>query len=489
MSKRDLSQQLNKNYNSLSSHIYLKPFIISFLASITEKFKTAFRTDEETLDRFSQDWTKHFTQKPCGVFFPSTTEELAKFVKIANEHKIGLVPAGGLTGLSGGATAMTKEEVIISLEKMTEIIEFSSNDNSINVQCGIITSNVQKFVHQHNLFFPVDFGAKDSSTIGGNLATNVGGINVIRYGNIRNWVSGMTVVTGKGDILKLNNGLIKNATGYDLKNLFIGSEGTLGIITEATLQLTQSPKHAISILLALPKAEFLPNVLNVLRKGASTIASEFFTEQSVQYVMSYLDIPHPFQEASPYYLLIELEENPETLEESGLFEKIEILYEKEFITNDLLALDASDRKKVWCYRENITLGISGKTPYKMDVSVRPSKIADFISQLLNFNKAHFPNFEFIIFGHVGDGNIHISITKPDAIGLLEFKKECQLIVPQIFEIIQNFNGSISAEHGVGQLKKAYLEYSKSNEEIAYMKGIKYAFDPVGIMNPGKIFDV
>ena len=463
--------------------------ITTFLTEITEKFKTTFRTDKETLDRFSQDWTKHFTQKPFGVFFPNSTEDLSKFVKLANTYKIGLVPAGGLTGLSGGAVAMSEYEVIVSLDRMVEIVEFSPNDNAVKVQCGAITSNIQKYVSKYDFFLPVDFGAKDSSTIGGNLATNVGGVNVIRYGNIRNWVSGLTVVTGKGDILRLNNGLMKNATGYDLKNLFIGSEGTLGIITEAVLQLTQSPKHTVSFLLALPKAEYLPNVLNKFRKGIPVLASEFFTEQSVRYVMSYLDVTHPFPEASPYYLLIELEDNSENLEKSGIFDKLEILYEKEFITNDLLATDTSDREKIWSYRENITLGISGKMPYKMDISVKPSQIAKFISELLLFNKNKYPEVEFINFGHVGDGNIHISILKPDNMSLVDFKVECKNIVPQIFSIVQRFGGSISAEHGVGQLKKPYLKYSKSPEEIAYMKGVKLTFDPNGIMNPGKIFDI
>ena len=456
---------------------------------LAQKFPMLFRTEEEVVERFSEDWTKHFLQRPLGVFFPLNTEQLAEFVKLANREEIHLVPAGGLTGLSGGAIARSNEEVIISLEKMNNIIDLSIADSSIKVQTGAITSVVQEYVAKKSFFLPIDFGAKKSSTIGGNIATNVGGINVIRYGNIRNWVSGITVITGKGDILRLNNGLIKNATGYDLKNLFIGSEGTLGIITEATLQLTQTPKPTISILLAIPNVEYLTHVLTAFKKDSTTVACEFFTEQSVQYVMQYLGESHPFQEPSSYYLHLELEQDAENIETSGIFEKIEALYEEEYITNDALAFEALDREKLWAYRENITLSISKKLPYKMDVSVRPSLIAAFISRLLEFNASKYPEFEFINFGHVGDGNIHISIVKSETLTMVDFKQRCQIIAPQIFAIVQQFSGSISAEHGVGQLKKKYLKYSRSPEEIDYMKSIKKVFDPNGIMNPGKIFDI
>ena len=197
-------------------------------------------TDSDTLSNYGKDWTRVYQPNPLAIVFPRDTDQVQSLVKIANEQGFGLVPSGGRTGLSGGAMS-TNQEVVVSFDKMNHIGEFNAVDRSVVCQAGVITEQLQEFAAQQGLFYPVDFASSGSSQIGGNIATNAGGIKVIRYGLTRDWVAGLKVVTGKGDILELNNGLVKNATGYDLRHLFIGSEGTLGFITEATIRLMRPP--------------------------------------------------------------------------------------------------------------------------------------------------------------------------------------------------------------------------------------------------------
>ena len=216
-------------------------------------------TDSDTLSNYGKDWTRVYQPNPLAIVFPRDTDQVQSLVKIANEQGFGLVPSGGRTGLSGGAMS-TNQEVVVSFDKMNHIGEFNAVDRSVVCQAGVITEQLQEFAAQQGLFYPVDFASSGSSQIGGNIATNAGGIKVIRYGLTRDWVAGLKVVTGKGDILELNNGLVKNATGYDLRHLFIGSEGTLGFITEATIRLMRPPKHLAVLVLGVPEFDALMNV-------------------------------------------------------------------------------------------------------------------------------------------------------------------------------------------------------------------------------------
>ena len=219
---------------------------------------------DEDLLKYGTDWTDFYQTNPCIILFPKTTLEVQQIVQLANQHRIGIVPSGGRTGLSGGAVAAA-QEIVVSLEYMNQILDFNPIDQTVRVQAGVITQAVQDFALRNNCYYPVDFGSRGSSQIGGNIATNAGGIRVIRYGLTRNWVVGLQVVTGTGDLLETNHGLLKNATGYDLRHLMIGSEGTLGIVTEAILQLTRPPQQKMVLFLAIKQVEdAMPILLSLI---------------------------------------------------------------------------------------------------------------------------------------------------------------------------------------------------------------------------------
>jgi glycolate oxidase subunit GlcD len=442
-------------------------------------------TDSESLKIYGKDWTSYYDIKASAVLFPRHTEDVSKIVKWARANKISLVPSGGRTGLSGAACAL-HGEVVVSFEKMNQIKDFSSVDQTVVVEAGVITETLQKFAVEKGLYYPVDFAARGSSQMGGNIATNAGGIKVVRYGMTRQWVSGLTVVTGTGEILKLDKGLIKNATGYDLKQLFIGSEGTLGFITEALIQLAPTPEQAKVLLLACADLSQIMRVFQAFKEKTTLVAFEFFSAQALHYVRKSTHLPDPLPSQSDYYIVLEVECPHEAIEEKilGVFES---LLESGAITDGAMAQSAQQSTDFWRYREDISESLSPYSPYKNDISVKISKVPEFMQSMEVVFKKNYPTWEVIWFGHIGDGNLHINILRPQNMTKEQFVKECQKVDEEVFKTIQLHNGSISAEHGVGLSKKPFLHYSRSNEEIEILKAIKKVFDPDGIINPGKIF--
>lgn len=451
------------------------------LKNILAPDQIVFNNDE--LKNYGQDWTKLFDPKVSVLLFPKTTADVQKIVVWAKSNKVALVPSGGRTGLSGGAVALNNE-ALVSFEKMNKILEFNENDLSITCEAGAITKDVQNLAKDKGYFFPVEFAATGSSQIGGNIATNAGGINVIRYGMFRNWVTSLEVVTGDGEILHLNKGLEKNNTGYDLKNLFVGSEGTLGFITKATLKLTKPPTDPQVFLLACESPNHILPILKAFRP-LTLNAFEVFSDLGLSYVMKHTHGPAPFAERYPVYIVVDFESRGE--EQELALEIFENLLNEGIITDGVLSQNQTQYKELWSYRENISESISAEKPYKNDVSVRTSQIPEFIALSEAYIKKEFQNCEVVWFGHIGDGNLHINILKPKDMDKEVFKAMCAEKSPTLFAQIQKFNGSISAEHGVGIIKKNYLHYSRSPEEILLLKKIKQIFDPQGILNPGKIF--
>ncbi len=439
--------------------------------------------DPLELKNYGQDWTKLFDPKASVLLFPKTTKDVQNIVLWANEYKVGLVPSGGRTGLSGGAVALNSE-AIVSFEKMNKILNFNEDDLSVTCESGAVTKEIQTLALEKGYFFPVDFAATGSSQIGGNIATNAGGINVIRYGMFRNWVTSLEVVTGAGEILNLNKGLEKNNTGYDFKNLFVGSEGTLGFITQATLKLTKPPKDPQVFLLATEGPDHILPILKAFR-SMTLNAFEVFTDLGLSYVMKHTHMAAPFEIRYPVYLVVDFEANDS--QQDMALQIFENLLSDGLITDGLLSQNQNQYQELWGYREHISESISHEKPYKNDVSVRTSKIPEFIKASEAYIQSEFPNSEVVWFGHIGDGNLHINILKPKDMDKEDFKIMCAAKSPTLFAQIKKFEGSISAEHGVGILKKAYLPYSRSLEEIKLMRQIKHLFDPNSIMNPGKIF--
>lgn len=463
----------------------MKPTDIA-LVELKNIFSDRCLTDSESLSFYGKDWTTYFDIAASAVVFPLTTDEVVKLVQWGRNHKIALVPSGGRTGLSGAAVA-TQGEVIVSFEKMNKILDFNPVDATVCVQPGVILEDLQNFAHQKNLFYPVDFAARGSAHVAGSIATNAGGIRVVRYGVTRQWVAGLTVVTGKGEVLKLNNSLIKNNTGFDLRQLFIGSEGTLGFITEATMQLTSMPAPAKVVLLALPDLSSVMQVFAEFRKTCLVNAFEMFSDKALNKVLEGTGLAAPFASVSPFYVVTEID-SPSEIQESKILESFEKCLESGWVTDGALASSEEQAKTFWRYREDISENLAKYSPYKNDISVRISRVPEFLQNLDAILAKSYPQWEVIWFGHIGDGNLHINILRPQGMNKEDFVQECRKVDKIIFEQIEKTQGSISAEHGVGLTKKPFLTYTRSQKEIDHMREIKKSFDPDQILNPGKIFD-
>ncbi|NVJ59270.1 MAG: FAD-binding oxidoreductase [Gammaproteobacteria bacterium] len=444
-------------------------------------------TESGDLTEYGQDWSKLYKPQPSAVVRPKTTEQVQLIVQLAKLHNLSLVPSGGRTGLSGGACA-TNGEIVVSLDRMNQIKTFDSVNRTVEVEAGVITEQLQNFADDQGLFYPVDFASTGSSQIGGNIATNAGGIKVIRWGMTREWVVGLTVVTGNGDVLKLNNGLVKNATGYDLRHLFIGSEGTLGIITEATIKLTDKPNDLMVMVLGLNQLNDVYPVMESFQRSLTLTAFEFFSEAALQKVLAHHDLQRPFETQSDFYVLIEFENDNETKMEQA-FSVFEKVMEDGHVLDGVISQSESQAESLWGLRERISESISVYTPYKNDISVTPSKVADFLINVDEIVTDKYPDFEIIWFGHIGDGNLHLNILRPENLSIDDFVEKCRSVNPLIFDTIKKLDGSISAEHGVGLVKKDYLNYSRSESEIELMRQIKQVFDPMGICNPGKLIEL
>ena len=448
--------------------------------------KDRIKTDSASFETYGKDWTKHIATSPKAIVFPKSTDEVASLVQWARKNKVALVPSGGRTGLSGAAIA-SNGEVVVSFEKMNKVLDFNEFDQCVTVEPGVITEALQDYAKDKGLLFPVDFASRGSSQIGGNIATNAGGINVVRYGLIRNWITSLEVVTGEGKVMQLNKSLIKNASGYDLRQLFIGSEGTLGFVTKAEIAFTRPPENPTVLLFAVPELDGVMKIYHAFKSRFSLLAFEMFTDVAKKYVMKHTGQGEPLGESTPYYVIVEIDNTSESEMEAAM-EIFESSMEQGWLVDGTVSQSAQQTLDIWKLREDITEATSPWEPYKNDVSVRISKVPEFLTSVDQVLKSEYPDFETVWFGHIGDGNLHINILKPENLTSEEFVNACHRVDEILFEKIESFGGSVSAEHGVGLTKKPYLHHTRSPEEIAYMKAIKAVFDPDGIMNPGKIFD-
>lgn len=440
--------------------------------------------DSAVLESHGRDWTRFRKPAPVAVVFPRSIDEVAGLVVAAAEHRIPLVPSGGRTGLSGGAVA-DAGEVVISFDRMRRILDFNAVDRILTVEPGVVTQAVQEYARRQDLYYPISFASEGSSQIGGNIATNAGGIRVLRYGLTRDWVAGLKVIDGRGELLECNAGLVKNASGYDFRHLFIGSEGTLGLIVEATLRLTAMPPPSRVMLLAVTGLEAMMDVFRCFNDALTLTAFEFLSAAALHYVRQGHDLPAPMDTKSPFYALLEFECGNESLEESGL-QCFEQCLEDETVIDGVMSQSEAQATDLWRYREGISEAITKFTPYKNDLSVRISAVPAYLEGLDKLVKTHYPDFEVLWYGHIGDGNLHMNILKPENMRVEEFEAACGQVNPEIFALTNEYHGSISAEHGIGLLKQPYLNYSRSKADVDRMRAIKAVFDPHNIMNPGKL---
>lgn len=457
------------------------------LSELTFLDANQIKTDSDSLKYYGKDWTTYFDIKASAIVFPQTVEQVQKLVLWARSHKIALVPSGGRTGLSGAAAA-TNGEVVVSFDQMNKILGFNETDQIVTIQPGVITEALQQFATGKGLYYPVDFAARGSSQMGGNIATNAGGIKVVRYGLTRDWVAGLKVVTGTGEILDLNRSLVKNATGFDLRHLFIGSEGVLGFVVEAQIRLAPPPPPLQVLVMGVSGLDAVMNVFAEFNKKTTLVAFEMFSEKALQIVIDATHLPRPFETKTAYYVLAEVEMKSES-DQTAVLEVFESCMEKGFVLDGAVSQSDQQAKNFWRLREDISESLAKYSPYKNDISVAISKVPAFMNDLDAILVTAYPTWQVVWFGHVGDGNLHINILRPDGMSKEEFVKECRKVDQMVFDAVKKQGGSISAEHGVGLTKKSFLTYTRSQPEIEMMKGIKRVFDPDNIMNPGKVFDL
>jgi FAD/FMN-containing dehydrogenase len=372
---------------------------------------------------------------------------------------------------------------------MAHIHPVDTVGRTVRVEAGAVTEKVHAACAARGLTWPVDLASKGSSQIGGNLATNAGGVKVIRYGHARQWVLGLEVVLASGEILELGGELEKDNTGVDLRQLFIGSEGTLGIITGAILKLARPPDRVRVALFGVAGIDAaLALFADARQAGLQLTAYEMFTDRCMARVRAHRKLASPLARPSPCYVLVEAESPP------GAADPLEAWTGSALaqggVQGGVLAQSAGQARSLWQLREGISesLGATG-LPHKNDVALPIAALGDFCRELEAVFAERYPGWEICLFGHVGDGNIHINVMKPDDLDREEFFRRVGEADHAVFDLVQRFGGSISAEHGIGLVKKAYLGYSRGPGEIALMRTIKRALDPDNLLNPGKIFDL
>ncbi len=439
------------------------------------------RTDADALQHWGRDWTRAWSPAPAAVVFPEATDEVVRLVALARAKRLALVPSGGRTGLSGGAVA-AEGEVVVSFDRMSRILDFNAADRLVTCQPGVVTANLQQFATEQGLFYPVDFASSGSSQIGGNIATNAGGIRVIRYGMTRSWVAGLKVVTGTGAVLDCNRGLLKNATGFDFRHLMIGSEGTLGFIVEAQIRLCPQPPPQRVMVLGVERFADILKVLESFQREVTLSAFEFFSDRALNKVLAHRDLQAPLTPRTAFYALVEFDES--SLEQA--MSVFEAASGAGWVTDAILSQNEAQQRDLWQLREGISESIAPYTPYKNDLTVKVAELPGFLDEVDAIVGDSYPDFEICWYGHIGDGNVHLNILKPADMDVAAFNHQCHEMSPRIFDVVASHNGSISAEHGVGLLKRDFLHFSRSAEELELMRGIKSVFDPDGIMNPGKL---
>jgi FAD/FMN-containing dehydrogenase len=446
-------------------------------------------TSDHDLKSWGSDWTKVFEPKPLCVVLPGNTKKVSEILAYCNTHELAVTPSGGRTGLCAGAVA-SEGEVVINLSRMNKIIEIDQTGLTITAEAGVTTETLQMAAKDVGLYFPLDLASKGSCQIGGNIATNAGGVKLIRYGGTREQVLGLEVVLADGRVLDMNVGLRKNNSGYDLKQLFIGSEGTLGIVTKAVLRLTSKPRN---LQLAILAVESFSSILKILRQcslaSVSITAFEFFTDVAHKIVLKHLPgAKTPFKEIHPFYVLLEIEQPGSVPEMEGLLEK---LFNEELIKDATIANNSQQFKDFWGLRENITESLAAHGQVrKNDIALAIDKLDGFVSQLETLMASvHEPDVTLVLFGHIGDGNLHINYVAPKGLPSAQFHSRARKIEERVFELLTEFKGSISAEHGIGLTKKKDLHFTRTLDEIKWMRETKRSWDPKGILNPGKIFDL
>ena len=453
-------------------------------------------TSDEDKAPYLTDWRKRFTGKALAVLLPETSLEVADIVKLCSKYQIALVPQGGHTGFCGGATPDgSGKQIILNLKRMNQIREIDIANQTITLEAGCILQTVQEKAAEQGFLFPLSLGAEGSCMIGGNLATNAGGTNVLRYGNARDLCLGLEVVTAKGEIWNGIKGLSKDNTGYDLRDLFVGSEGTLGIITSAVMKLYPLPISQWTTLVACTTVADCIALLNLFQKRATSLLTgyEMMTQESLELNEKHFpQMANPLQGKPPFTVLIELSDYESEDHVRKLLETVlEEAFAAKLISDAVIAANLSQANAFWHMREHITLAQAEEgANLKHDITIPLSSLDTFIQETDALMRTQYPGIRIINFGHLGDGNLHYNIAPPLGVDPKAFNATYENLIHQlVYAQVERCNGSISAEHGVGQLKLGSLRAHKGEVAHELMKSIKRALDPQNILNPHKVVSI
>jgi FAD/FMN-containing dehydrogenase len=437
---------------------------------------------------YCTDWRGRYTGSAQCVALPGSTEEVAAVVRACAAAGVAVVPQGGNTGLCGGATPLGGE-VVVNLRRMNCIRAVDADNNSMTVDAGCTLQAVQEAAAEADRLFPLSLAAEGSATIGGNLSTNAGGVQVLRYGNARELTLGLEVVLADGRIWDGLRALRKDNTGYDLKHLFIGAEGTLGLITAATLKLFPRPRMHATAWVAVPDPAAAVRLLGRLRDAAgdNVTAFEIVGRPALDLVLKHIpNARDPLLGKPAWQVLIELSGSRDDLS-ATLEQALEAAAEDGIVDDAVLAASGAQTVALWALRENVSEAqkIEGVS-IKHDIAVPVSRIAEFIARADAALQAAFPQVRIVCFGHIGDGNLHYNQSRPDAQSNTEFIAQTGAVNRIVHDLVHELGGSISAEHGLGQLKREEVLRYKSATEMDMMRAVKQALDPRGLMNPGKL---
>lgn len=436
--------------------------------------------DADMKGPYEVDWTRRFSGRCAFVVRPGSTEEVSVVLRECTARGVAVVPQGGNTGLVGGGVPPDEsaDSVLLSTRRLDRLQPIDRLAGQVTVGAGVTLASLQAAAAVEGLAFPVDLAARDSATLGGMIATNAGGLHVIRYGPMRSRVVGLEAVLSDGTVISHLSGLLKDNTGYDLSQLLIGSEGTLAVITAARLTLVPETPERIVVLVGLASTADAVAAIEILRRDVQGLqAAEVFFEDGLELVRSHARLGQPLKGSYPVYLLVEAAGRADCSDE--MFNSLVELGVEEDAT--AVAVDTASMAALWEYRERHTEAVSALgIPHKLDVTLPHSRLADFEAEIRRLVASESPSSRLVLFGHVGDGNLHVNIVGPPP--------SDESIDERVLQLVAAMGGSISAEHGIGRAKARWLHLSRSATEIAAMHAIKSALDPTGTLNPAVLFD-
>ena len=470
--------------------------ILPGLESLRQSFGGRLITEATELAPFLIDWRRRYVGRALAAALPDTTEDVAAVVRWCAGHQVAVVPQGGNTSLAGAATPDgSGRTIVLSLARMKRIRKIDTVNNTITVEAGCTLAELREAAHAAQRLFPLSLASEGTCTVGGNLSTNAGGVAVLRYGNARELCLGLEVVTAAGEVWPGLRGLRKDNTGYDLRDLFIGAEGTLGVITAATMKLYPRPAAQITAMVAVEDPRAALRLLGMAQSalGASLTAFELMSNLCMELVLEHFPgCRLPFAQPSPFYVLLETSDSEGEAHANASFESLmERALETGVAHDAVVATSGTQSRALWALRELISeaQALTGKN-IKHDVAVAISSIADFIEQVGAQLTERCPGIRVVVFGHLGDGNLHYNVSPPADCSGPQYEEEFLAMQPAINRLVHDavaaFDGSISAEHGLGQLRRDEVTRYKSPVEMALMRQVKQALDPLGIMNPGKV---